>query len=154
MHQPDSQEAPPKNQNRERNSDGGTQTALELTEELCEELSEELHSTTPVVCPSYIPGLVPHQKTAAPEATRKRHANLLPPPLLASDFEGRKEEEWRAWRGLLGWVCGLGIVGEWRARRFGGGVLVVLFGGVVGGGDLVVASCLIQNNDSKRKTAI
>ena len=48
----------------------------------------------------------------------------------------------------------LGVVGEWRARRFGGGVLVVLFGGVVGGGDLVVVSCLVQNNDGKRKTAI
>ena len=51
-------------------------------------------------------------------------------------------------------VCCFGIVGDWRARRFGGGVLVVLFGGVVGGGDLVVASCLVQNHDSKRKMAI
>ena len=57
----------------------------------------------------------------------------------------------------------LGVVGEWRARRCfrgwvcggeGSGGLVELFGAVVGGGDLVVASCLVQNNDSKRKTAI
>ena len=42
----------------------------------------------------------------------------------------------------------LGLWGE------SSGGLVELFGGVVGGGDLVVASCLVQNNDSKRKTAI
>jgi len=37
----------------------------------------------------------------------------------------------------------------------GSGGLMELFGGVVGGGDLVVGVewCLVQNNDSKRKTA-
>ena len=45
MRQPDSQEAPPKNQNREMNSASDEiteeiQTALELTEELCEELRD------------------------------------------------------------------------------------------------------------------
>ena len=44
---------------------------------------------------------------------------------------------------MRGWVCG----GE------GSGGLVELFGGGVGGGDLVVGWCLVQNNDSKRKTA-
>ena len=84
------------------------------------------------------------------------------PPLFWADVEREEEEEqrrcdacelslwfgrcWRmaAWRCFRGWVCG----GE------GSGGLVELFGGVVGGGVLVVEWCLVQNNDSKRKTAI
>ena len=98
MRQPDSHEAPPKNRNREMNSDGELtrhELELELTrDELTEELTRDelTELLTPVVCPSYTPGLAPHQRTPAPEPTRKRHANPFPPPLLASDFEGGKRK--------------------------------------------------------------
>ena len=144
MRQLDPQKAPPLNQNREMSS---------ASDDLTEELQTAL-STTPVVCPSYPPGLAPHQRTSAPEPTGRRHANPFPLPLLASDLKGVKTKN-----GGRGDACEVGFVvwalleiGGWW--RFGGGILVVLFEGVVGGGDLVVASCLVQNNDSKRKTAI
>ena len=118
---------------------------------------------TPVVTPFCSPGLVPHQKTPAPAPIRSPHADIL------GDAK-REEEEWPR-----GDACVLGLwFGRcWRmageAMLEGSGGLVELFvrcwrmvawlggccsGGVVGGGDLVVASCLVQNNESNRKTAI
>ena len=101
----------------------------------------EQNSTRELNHPQNSPRTVPHQRTTAPEqrrtellllsfasANRETTRQPFPPPLLASEFEGGEEEEWRARRCLRGWVV------VWAL--------------------LVVASCLVQNNYSKRKTAI
>ena len=76
MHQPDSQEAPPKNQNREMNSDGELtrhELKLELTRDQLteEELSEELRDSRRLSLLYPGTSTAPENSRANQESTRR-----------------------------------------------------------------------------------
>ena len=75
-------------------------------------------------------------------------------PIFWAMLSGKRKNGGRGDACEVGFVFGRCWRMAGEAMLEGSGGLVELFGGVVGGGDLVVASCLVQNNDSKRKTAI